>query len=114
MPWKKQQQTLKPAQQRLARANVICVCQASSKCVLGLHAASLVFEVLESSKKSRQGSSVQVDGMMDSVRLVKSELSDFCTTERLAKIFKNAHTILDLTVSTFPREGFETISTLEK
>ena len=46
-----------------ARANGIYIC----KCVLGLHAASPILEILESLNRSLQSSSVHVDGMMNSV-----------------------------------------------
>ena len=65
-----------------ARANGNYFCLANSKCVLGLHAASPILEILESLNRSLQSSSVHVDGMMNSVRLVKSELINLRTTKK--------------------------------
>ena len=49
-----------------------------------------ILEILESLNRSLQSSSVHVDGMMNSVRLVKSEIINFCTTKKFADIFKEA------------------------
>ena len=48
-----------------ASANFVYL--ANSKCVLGLHAASRILEFLETLNRSLQGSSVHVDGMIQSV-----------------------------------------------
>ena len=73
-----------------ARANGINICLANSKSVLGLHAASPILEILESLNRSLQSSSVHVDGMINSVRLVKSEIINVRTTKKFADIFKEA------------------------
>ena len=57
---------------------------------LGLHAASPILEILESLNRSLQSSSVHVDGMMNSVRLVKSKIINLRTTKKFAYIFKEA------------------------
>ena len=73
-----------------AKANDIYVCLANSKCVLGLHAASSILELLETLNRSLQGSSVHVDGMIQSVQLVKNELSNIRTSGAFGDIFKEA------------------------
>ena len=80
-----------------ARANGIYmyICLANSKCVLGLHAASLILEILEFLNRLLQSSSVHVDGMINSVRLVRSELINLCTTKKFADIFKEAQKMSD-------------------
>ena len=90
-----------------ARANGIYICLANSKCVLGLHAASPILEILESLNRSLQSSSVHVDGMINSVRLVKSELINLRTTKKFADIFKEAQKMSDdlgLEYINFPRK----------
>ena len=73
------------------RANGIYSCLVNSKCVLGLHAAVPILELLETLNRSLQGSSVQVDGMIESVRLVKTELLKIRTSETFSEIFNKAH-----------------------
>ena len=75
---------------RAARGNGIYICLANSKCVLGLHAASPIFEILESLNRSLQRSSVHVDRMMNNVRLAKSELINLCTTKKFDDIFQGS------------------------
>ena len=90
-----------------ARANGIYICLANSKCVLGLHAASPILEILESLNRSLQSLSVHVDGMMNSVRHVKSELINLRTTKKLDDIFKEAQNMSDnlkLEYISFPRK----------
>ena len=50
---------------------------------------------------------MHVDGMMDSATFVKSELSNLRTTERFAKIFKEAQNMIDSV-------GFEFINLLRR
>ena len=71
------------------------LCLVNSKCVLGLHAAVPILELLETLNRSLQGSSVQVDGMIESVRLVKTELLNICTLETFSEIFHKAHPMSD-------------------
>ena len=78
-----------------ARANGIYACLANSKCVLGLHAASPILELLETLNRSLQGSSVQVHGMIRNVQLVKTELSNIRTSESFESIFKKAQEMID-------------------
>ena len=74
-----------------ARANGNYFCLANSKCVLGLHAASPILEILESLNRSLQSSSVHVDGMMNSVRLVKSELIKSSYNKKILLTFLRKH-----------------------
>ena len=78
-----------------ARANSIYSCLVNIKCVLGLHATVPILEPLETLNRSLQGSSVQVDGMIESVRLVKTELLNICTLETFSEIFNKAHMMSD-------------------
>ena len=90
-----------------AKANGIYICLANSKCVLDLHAASPILEILESLDRSLQSSFVHVDGMMNSVRLVKNELINLRTTKKIADIFKEAQKMSDdlgLEYINFPRK----------
>ena len=90
-----------------ARANGIYICLAISKCVLSQHAALPILEILESLNRSLQSLSVHVDGMMNSVRLVKSELNNLRTTKKFADIFKEAQKMSDnlgLEYINFPRK----------
>ena len=90
-----------------ARANGIYIGLANSKCVLGLHTALPILEILESLNKSLQSLSVHFDGMMNSVRLVKSELINLRTTKKFADIFKEAQKMNDnlgLEYISFPRK----------
>ena len=76
-------------------------------CVLGLYAASPILEILESLNRSLQTSSVHVDGMMNSVRLVKSEIINIRTTKKFADIFKEAQKMIEnlgLEYINFPRK----------
>ena len=78
-----------------ARANGIYVCLANSNCVLGLHAASPILVLLDILNRSLQGSSVHVDGMIQSVQLVKNELFNIHTSEAFGGIFKEAQKMSD-------------------
>ena len=78
-----------------ARANGIYSCLVNSKCVLSLHAAVPILELLETLNRSLQGSSVQVDGMIESVRLLKTELLNIRTLETFSEIFSKAHMMSD-------------------
>ena len=90
-----------------AIANGIYICLANSKCVLDLRAASPILEILESLKRALQSSSTHVDGMMNSIRLIKSELIDLRTTKKFADIFKEPQKMSDdlgLGYINFPRK----------
>ena len=62
---------------------------------MGLNAAIPILEFLETLNRSLQGSSVQAEGMIESVRLAKIELLNIRISETFSEIFNKAHMMSD-------------------
>ena len=78
-----------------SRANGLYTCLSSGKCVLGLLAALPLLKLLECLNRSLQSSNINVDGMLQSVRLVQEELANLREEDKFLNIFRQAEEMCD-------------------